>query len=549
MAAAAHARTVDMKAPIAKKQAALKMVERELKVRKAKDDLIHLVEMLFPAPDDPMDVSKTRYDVQPFHRALADALMAVERGDFTRLIICMPPRHGKSEIASKMFPAWFVGRDPYRHVMVASYNQPFANDFGKKVREIMQSEAFQAVFPDCKLKRGSQAVDRLETEQGGIMAFVGRGGSITGRGANLFVIDDPLKNSKEADSEVIRDELWTWYNNDVDSRGMDDTAPVIIIQTRWHEDDLVGRLTDPTNPHYNAQEAAKWKIVNIPALCENEDDPVEKSLGRKKGDPLWPWTFKYINGVKTVRPKFRKEWLEGKRRQEPRGFSALYQQSPSPPDGDLFKDEMIRFYRSRKEVPKRLKIYAASDHAVSESQRNDFTVLLIVGVDENDVIWLLDCWWQRAPTDVVVDQMILMMQKWKPITWYAEREHIVKSIGPFLRKRMREKKVYVYLNDKVSAHGADKEAKAQSIIGRMSMGMVMMPKFAGWYEKARTELLKFPRATHDDFVDALGLIGRALANMLTGTKAPEEKKGPEPGTWAFFKQQQKPTRPQVLRGM
>lgn len=497
----------------------LRAVERRMKILKASSSLISLAELLNPDPNDPDDVSRTRYKAQPFHRALARALEEIEEGAHQYVIICMPPRHGKSELASKIFTAYAVGRDPYRHIMLATYNQPFANDFGKKVRDIMLDPVFQQVFPECRLKKGSQAVDRLETEQGGVLAFVGRGGSITGRGADLFIIDDPLKNSKEADSETTRNDLWTWFNNDVLSRGMSDTARVIIIQTRWHEDDLVGRLTDKDNPNYSEEEARKWKIINIPAICE-EDNEIEQALGRKPGDALWP-------------ERFSAEYLLRFKHRDGRGFMALYQQRPAPMDGEMFKQDMISLYE-RSEIPKRMRIYAASDHAVTEKQEADYTCMVVVGVDETDVIYVLDCVWDRLKPDEAVEKMIGLMRKWRPVTWYAERDHIVKTIGPFLRKRMREEKVYCHLKD-MSAHMADKVGKQQAILGRMSMHMVRFPKHAPWKDKAIVELLKFPRARYDDFVDALGLIGRALDVMLTGSKPPAPKVKAPPGTWAYFK--------------
>lgn len=538
---------------IAQKRALLRHLEMTLKRKEAANDLIKFMELLMPSPSDPHNPEETRYDAQPYHRALANALEAVERGDIPKLIICMPPRHGKSEMASKAFPAWFVGRDPYRHVMVASYNQPFADEFGKKVRDIMQSETFTSVFPNCVLKKGSMSVDRLQTENGGVLAFVGRGGSITGRGADLFIIDDPLKNSKEADSELIRNELWEWFTSDVSTRKMHDNAPMIIIMTRWHEDDIVGRITDETNPHYNEDEAKTWKIINIPALCEDEDLDVEKQLGRKNGEPLWPFTWKVINGVKTRVAKFTREGLLSEQRKNPRKFLALYQQRPTALDGDLFKDDMFVTYTSRGEIPKRLRIYAASDHAVAEKQNNDYTVIIIIGVDEHDQIWVLDMWRERKAADKVVEKMIDYMAKWKPIIWYAEREHVVKTIGPFLKKRMRERKVHCYIKD-MSAHTSDKVGKAQPLIGRMAMRMVLFPKFMPWFETLRAEFLKFPRARHDDMVDALGLIGRALDKLATAAPPKSEVKEPEAGTWGYFqadrkRREREQTRTRNLRGM
>ena len=488
---------------------------RLLKAREARDSLIGFTRFTMPDIDDPDDAEKSRYDDQYFHRALASALEQVESGEIPRLIVTFPPRHGKSELTTRRLPAYLLGRDPYRHLIMATYNQPFAEDFGRKVREIVNSQSFQTVFPKVKLAKGSQAADRLMTEEGGMAAFVGRGGSTTGRGADFLIIDDPMKDRKEANSQTIRDECWAWFNDTASTRLMSDTGAIIIIMTRWHEDDIVGRLTDPTNIHYNVDEAADWKIINIPALAEEKD-----ILGRAPGEALWPSRF----GV---------AYLESFRRRNPTGFASLYQQHPTPEDGDFFQAHMIQTYK-REDLPANLKIYAASDHAVGIKQTNDKTCLLIVGIDDHSRIWLLDAFWQRAKTDKVVDAMLALMKRWKPITWWAESGHISKSIGPFLYKRMLEDKIYVHVSEKTAV--GDKQARAQAIQGRMSMGMVRWPAFEPWFGDAKNELLKFPGGTHDDFVDALAWIGRGIEKLIPAT-APVEvvNTGPRVGSLAWVK--------------
>lgn len=492
--------------------------QRMLAAKKARDSLIDFTQFTMPHVEHPDDPNLSRYDAQYFHKALAAALEEVEAGRLLRLIVTFPPRHGKSELTSRRFPAWLLGRDPYRHIIFATYNQPFAEDYGRQVRSILQSPSYAAVFPGTKLAKGSAAADRLMTEEGGMTVFVGRGGSSTGRGADFLVIDDPLKDRAEANSATIRNELWDWYNDTMSTRLMSDTGAIIIIMTRWHEDDLVGRLTDPTNPHYNDEEAKSWKIINIPAIA-GEDDV----LGRKPGDALWP-------------EKFGLDYLRSFERRNPVGFSALYQQTPTPADGELFKTEMLIGYR-RDDLPENLRIYAASDHAVGTKQENDRTCLLIVGVDEHGDIWLLDCWWKREKTDIVVDAMISLMKKWKPLIWWAERGHISASIGPFLFRRMREEKVYCNIREQTPA--ADKVTRAQSIIGRASMGMVHFPVQQHWCEPARQECLKFPMGRNDDFVDTIAHVGMGLDIIIKAPVEQPKKKGPAVGTMGWVKAQTK----------
>lgn len=492
----------------------LQAASRLLKIRKAKKDLLEFSKLTMPDPEDPDDHDKSRYMPAKHHEVIAAALEEVEAGRMPRLIITMPPRHGKSELASRRFPAWFVGKDPYRQLIFATYNEEFAQDFGRSVRETMRMPVYQQVFPGAMLKPGSAAADRVQTEEGGLAVFVGRGGSLTGRGADLLVIDDPIKDREEADSKSTRDKLWSWFTEVAMTRLMPG-GRVVIIMTRWHEDDLIGRLIDPGNPCFNADEAKNWKVLALPAIA-GENDP----MGRKQGEALWP-------------ERFPLETLEPLKRLNPRGFSALYQGQPTPDDGDYFTRDMIAGYRPG-ELPSNLRFYGASDHAVATTQDADRTCMGCVGLDENDNVWVLpDIFWRRARTDQVVDGMLDLITKHKPIWWWAERGHISKAIGPFLRKRMQERGIYSAIDEVVPAK--DKQTRAQAIRGRMAQRKVFFPKFASWWPEAEAELLKFPSARHDDFVDWIAHIGMGLAKTVAASPELIEDKGPKVGTLAWVK--------------
>jgi predicted phage terminase large subunit-like protein len=504
-----------------KLEAQLKLVTRLTQLKRARDNLIDFTTMSMPHPEDPSDSERSRYVPAMHHKLIARALEKVETGEWPRLIITMPPRHGKTELASKRFPAWFVGRDPYRAVIAATYADEYAEELGREVREIMKSPFYTQVFPGTKLRRGSQASNRLQTEAGGILVFVGRKGRLTGRGGDVLLIDDPVKDSEEASSPTIRNKIWDWFTDTAMSRMMTDAARVVVIMTRWHEDDIVGRLTDPESAYYNAEEAAKWKILKLPALAE-ENDP----LGRAPGEALWP-------------DRIGREFLEAQRRLSPRGFEALYQGNPAPDDGEFFKAAWIKdnLYKPE-ELPRNLRYYIASDHAVSTAQERDATCMLVAGVDTEGTIWLVDCWWHRKQTDDVVDAMLELGGRWRPLTWWAERGHISKSIGPFLRRRMFESQTYFRIEEVVPV--ADKQTRAQAIQGRMSMGKVKFPSFAPWFGRAFQEVIKFPAAKHDDFVDTLALLGLGLSRIVAAndaTKAADAAaKQPQVGTLAWVKE-------------
>jgi predicted phage terminase large subunit-like protein len=505
-------------------QRKLDAAKRLKALKDAEEDLIEFCRFMMPDPNDMDNPEASRYVRRPHLVLLASRLMAIEKsldmptGGLKRLAISMPPQHGKSETASRKFIPWLVGRNPTRNVMLGTYNQDFANDFGGQIRDQMTSDRFRMVFPGFELQKGSKAKDHMATAAGGMLSFLGRGGAGTGRPADIFVVDDPLKDAKEADSPTIRKDLREWFTKVAYTRCHARSA-IVIIHTRWNEDDLIGWLCDPDHPEHDPEIAKEWTYINIPAIME--DDLVTDLLGLKPGQPLWP-------------ERFSLEHLETARRMNPRGFEALYQGKPAPDDGVYFTRDMIVEY-DRDELPANLQMYGASDHALGVTNQGDDTVLGCIGVDDEDDIWVLpDVLMEQMETDRTVEEMLDQMRRHRPLMWFAENDVIKKAIGPFLRKRMLETKTYTMINSMTPS--TDKRARARSIQGRMSMRKVRFPKFAPWWPVAKNQMLKFPHGARDDFVDFISWIGIGL-EMQTGAPriVAREKEGPAVGSIAWIK--------------
>ncbi len=525
----------------------IKAAQRLLAVKKARESLIDFMRLTMPDTKDPDDATLSRYEITPQAKLLCEALEKVERGEILRLCVSMPPQHGKSQVISIGYPAWAIGRNPWKGIMLATYSQDFANEFGGKVREIITSPQYRQVFPDFAFRKGSKAKDAMSTTQGGHLYFLGRGGSGTGKRADVFIVDDPLKDDKEAQSATIRRDLWNWFNSVADSRCHNDSA-IIIVHTRWHEDDLIGRMVDPDHPEHDPKIAKEWTYINIPAVVsdkamadalgitlEPQTDPdIIDQFGAKPISALWP-------GRKGL-----KLFASVKRRAK-RIFEALYQGKPAPDDGDYFKREWIIPYQPH-ELPKALNKYCFSDHAISADQKNDKSCFGTIGVDDNGVLWLLpDLYWEREDdTNVIVENMIDMMRRHQPQTWWAERGHISKSILPVLRKEMLKQKVYCLVDDSI-VPSKDKRTRARSTQALMSMHQIRFPTFAPWWEEAQAELLKFDNGTHDDFVDMLAWAGICLMRQVSAPKPVSQGNVIRTGTLAWVKNRTKLENDEKLR--
>jgi predicted phage terminase large subunit-like protein len=433
------------------------------------------------------------------HMLLLEKLTALTNGTGSdRLAIFMPPGAAKSTYASVLFPPWYLAQHPGHSIIAASHTAELAERWGRRVRNIVQDPENSQVL-GFGLSADSQAAGRWETDRGGEYGAFGVGGSVTGRRADLVVIDDPVRSREDAESELIRDKTWEWYRSDLTTR-LKPHGRVVLIQTRWHEDDLAGRLLVDME-----RGGDRWDVVSLPALAQADD-----ALGRAPGEPLWP-EWEDLEG------------LERKRRAiGPRDWSALFQQSPAPEEGDFFK---VGWLKTCDAIPPResLRVYGGSDYAVT-SNGGDYTVHVVVGLDPDGHMYLLDLWRQQASSEIWVEAFCDLVKKWKPQGWAEENVQITAGIGPFLDRRQRERGAWC-AREAFPTRG-DKAQRAQSIRGRMALEGLYCQFNAPWFPEFRKELLSFPAGKHDDQVDALGLVGQLLDRMLLGVHPKRTVKKP-----------------------
>ena len=447
----------------------------------------------------------------------------VEKGLSPRLMLLMPPRSGKSELASRMFPAWHLGRHPDHEVISCGYNVSLAMTFSRKVKEALESPDYQSVFetrlhPDFR----SNEEWAIAGHRGGYVA-AGVGGGITGRGCHILIIDDPIKNAEEADSAETREKLWDWYGSTAYTR----LAPgggVLVIQTHWHDDDLAGRLKQAMAAD---EDADQFVVVKYPAIAESDEyldedtdlivydeAPENGRLLRQKGEALHPdrYDLQKLNRIKKTLPN--------------RFWAALYQQNPVPDDGAFFTKDQFR--RATPPSTLRSNVFVAFDFAISEKKQNDYTVGVVGLQDEDDVLHVVDLVRFKSGDGLYIVESILNLCK----KWYSpslmlgcEDGQIYRALESLLKKRMRERQFYPPIT--LLKPITDKLARARPLQGRMQQGMVSFHDSAEWYDTARAEMLRFPAGVHDDQVDALAW----MATMAVGREAPRRRQTEATKSW------------------
>ena len=441
--------------------------------KKAQADFIYFVQQVWPD-----------FISGAHHRRIAKLFEAVARGEKKRIIINLGPRHTKSEFASYLLPAWFIGQYPKKKVMQVSNTAELAEGFGRKVRNLVDSPEYQRIFPDVELRTDSKAAGRWNTNKNGEYYAAGCGGTLTGKGADLLIIDDPHSENDAVQAEFnpeVYDKVYSWYTSGPRQR-LQPGAAIIIVMTRWSLRDLTGQVLEASAANGGDQ----WEVVEFPAILPN-------------GKPLWPefWSLKELDAVRREIP--------------PSKWQAQYQQQPTSETNAIVKREWWKEW-TKKDPPPLDFLIMAMDTAFEAKNRSDYTAIVFFGVfnnpddyDQPNVI-LIEAVRERLEFPALKARTLELYKEWEPDGLIVEK----KASGAPLIYELRRMNIPV--QEYTPSRGQDKISRLNAVADIFASGKVYAPR-KRWAEEVIDEVAAFPAGKHDDYVDAVTL---ALMRFRSG---------------------------------
>ena len=488
-----------------------------LRLRDAHDSFLGFVKLLYPD-----------WKLPGFQIELIEALDALEKGTLgtNNLLITMPPRHAKSTFGTVLFPSYFMARRPNRYIMSCSYNSQLAMDFGRQVRQVVEDKSVPQAFPNFILSTESRAADVWRTEEGGAYFAVGVGGTTSGRPANLLLVDDPIKSREDAESMTQRNKTWNYYTSALATRlqpeGDSSPPKQIIILTRWHPDDLAGRLQSTedwrenrwTHVNFSAIKVSKSKNKTRRRLLEPTDpmylgveeyraiSPYKRYVASEEESALWP-------------ERFSLEELKRRQRLNPREFASLYQQQPYIEGGNLIKTEWWRQFPSDLSPENFVTLVIAVDTAFKKTESADYSVAVVAGMDRNGDIYVVDVLRGKFDFPELKQRLIRLNSRWRGRglrAMYIED----KASGQSLIQELKRESGMSIIPYKV-VH--DKVARVNAILPIIEGGRVFIPESAQWLDEFIDECVSFPGGSHDDQVDAVTIAIDVLSRTSVSPEA------------------------------
>jgi len=402
------------------------------------------------------------------HELIAKELENIEKNgdrDYKILIVTVPPRSGKSQQCSIDFPAWFLGRNPTKEIITASYSAELAQDFGGKAREKINSDFFKVIFPEVRLREDEQAKGHWRTKQGGGYTAVGVGGPLTGRGAFLLLVDDPTKNREEAESEVTRKKILDWWQSTAFTR-LEPKGVAILIQTRWHSEDLAGMILK------NKELEGRVKLINYPAISD--------------GKALWPerYDLKALEEIKNAIG--------------PYDFTALYMGSPISSETQEFKPEWIKKIPDLQVQMMNTRKFLTIDTAMSKKSSADYTGFCDNSVS-SDNYWYLKAWRQRLSPEELIDQLFTLHFTNRYEAIGIEKTTFTEGLRPYLDAEQRRRNHFLPIVE-LKHNQTAKEIRIRGLIPRYASGSII--HIEGACNDLEEELRSFPMSRFDDVSDA-----------------------------------------------